>query len=1257
MDNLKIFADEIQQGNLQLGWYKKGRVAIIQQDTALINALKDNPELSADGEKAFKLFNWLSDRPRLAGENKKTYLLSALDTEHFSGFSFHPKQNLFVESFNSPHEWINGETRAQAQLADLLLPSGQWHRHYNIVVLPENANDKQVELVRHWLELTGGSLLIVKNKHKKLSASTQQLIDEINPVEPIEQASRTLENHSFQQIITLPTQAINSLKLTDELRKNSQYFSISIENMKYNKVLSLHDVPITKTSSWQQIAHSVETDVNKIMAVNQLPAVKIRYEKNTLKLVGENIIFRQFQLKQTKPAISRHDAQESVPQILPILVAENPDELPNQLVVGAITGKLPNSPHIKGYKILEQPKFGQLTLNNTTNEWQYIANNAKFKTHSDQFDFIAMLPNGQQSQPFSIQLQTANAPQLRIPGKRTYSTPDPVYHEPQRRYNPTPSDMQIHHIQLAQTHLQNMTDKHMSLTANRWALLNVEITSETAAKSPNIEAIVSNKERKILGRVRLTGPDHLPQKLTALPQKMNVSAQNWHQQRFTAPLKGEWIQPDINLVITVNGKPIITEETNQYGLFSPNVTLDSHLIVQVDNHSLYQQGHGIYPYSPLSWGQEAATILPIGQLTVHSLPATVSHPSLTPLRTNTNSNTIPFIHPHYDNPEEIDYHPSAQIFWAYNKSHKYQTANNADSDYQYTAIETLPSNVGTALLGLGSPNNGGGVHEPNVMFHEIFGHGLGLPHTNKLGDDDKLVYPYDPHSHGKNPAYNQSRQYYVTYHDLHSHLKQAMPTMFSSFVPFRSGAYDAFLPHPDVYNQKIHQFLSKRIRWQSNKTKGEDTEDGGFAGDGFYQRWDQINKQWVTLTQQNYSKYYHLTQIEQFPHQRDVAIYWIQHQFTKMADNTPHPYSTITVDRTIGSLPADYHNLKTGVGRPFDINGDYALTVTYATPNGLSTEVLQIRRTESFNIADKGELVQFTVHELNYKKELGQLISHYNNPDSLACRVLTNSDGYLLPNQLILDNYWQGAPIYWAATEEGLIDFSTGKVNLDKITSKSALCAKWVEKGRLHQQYFSLSDPFGQDSQVDTSLNFIALNHLDTHARHYSAIPDVIYYTVEQPLVADVNFEQTVDITHLNLPDGQYSFWVTLRTSDDQKQIQESIPIEEWYFSVQQNQLTIKGTIDSTPELKLDGIIIHIDQHLQDHTVPKLIWLQQNTQNPTGQLAENTKFLDYNQPVIFNSGVMLPELISSMSEEEPSSLYSSVLSISPQKQADILLSA
>ncbi|HHE6470879.1 TPA: hypothetical protein ACPFI9_003546 [Providencia rettgeri] len=1243
---------------LKIGLYaRKGRVAVIDNNSPLLKNLSLDPSYSKEGKTAHELFSWLIDKPRIIGETRKNYIVSTLPESQFSGFKFHPKQGLFAESFNSPHEWIDGEVRAQAQLADLLLPSGEWHRHYSVVVLPEDANDKQVELVRHWLELTKGSLLIIKDKNKTMSASIQKLIHQLNPVEQIAPSDSFLKNYNFQQTITLPTNTINSLKLTDELRKNSQYFSIIIKNSNDDKTLSLHNIPIAETSSWQKIAHLIETDINKMMAEHQLPAVEISYEKNTLKLVGKNIIFRQFQLKQAKQATSRYDRQKSIPQILPILVAENPDEQPNQLVVGAITGKLPNLPYIKGYKILESPQFGRLTLNNITNEWQYIANNAKFKTQSDQFDFIAILPNGQQSPPISIQLQTENAPQHRIPGKRIFSVSDPVYHEPQRRYNPIPSDIQVHNILLAQTHLQKMTDKHMSLTANRWALLNVEITSATAAESPDVEAIVSNRDRKILGRVRLTGPDRLPETLAALPHQPNVSAQNWHQQRFTAPLKGKWMQPDINIIITVNGKPIITEETNQYGVFSPNVTLDNHLIVRTDSHSLYQQGHGIYASSPLSWGKEATTTLPIGKLTLYSSPATVSHPSLTPYRAATNNNAIPFIHPHYDNPEEIGYHPSAQIHWAYNNSQQYQTANNADSDYQYTAIEIFSSGVNNSLLGLASPNHGGGVHEPNVMFHEIFGHGLGLPHTNTQAHNNQPTYPYRPYDHGKNPAYNQSRQYYVTYHDPRSRLQQAIPTMFSYFVPFRSGAYDAFLPHADAYNQRIHQFLSKRVRWQPNKIKGVDGEDDGFAGEGFYQRWNKDSKQWVTLKKENYSKYYHRTQIEQFPHQRDVPIYWIHRQSTQMVDNTPHPYSTITVDRTVGNLPAEYHNLKTGAGRQFYIYHDYALTVTYATPNGLLTEVLQIPYAMSFNIADKGELVQFTIHKLNHKKELGLLVSHYNNPNSLANRLLAKSDGYTLPPHLLLDNYWQGAPIFWAATEEGLVDFSTGKINIDKITSKSALSARWVENGRLHQQYFSLSDPFGQDAQVDTSLNFFALNHLDTHTLHYSSKADILYRIANQRLIADVNFEQQIDVSHLNLPDGQHSFWVTLVTSNEQKQIQEKVPIEEWYFSVQQNQLTIKGTIDSTPGLKLGGILIHIDQHLQDNTTPKLIWLYQNNQNPAGQLAENIEFLDYDRPVVFNSGSVLPELISSIPEEEPSSFYSPTISIPQHKQAAMLLSA
>ncbi|MBO1930020.1 hypothetical protein J4731_25745 [Providencia rettgeri] len=141
---------------------------------------------------------------------------------------------------------------------------------------------------------------------------------------------------------------------------------------------------------------------------------------------------------------------------------------------------------------------------------------------------------------------------------------------------------------------------------------------------------------------------------------MNVSAQNWHQQRFTAPLKVSGYNRISTSLSLLMANPLSPKKPTNMA-YSPQCHLDNHLIVHVDSHSLYQQGHGVYSSLSLSWGKEAATILPIGQLTVHSLPAT-SHPSLTPLRTDTNSNTIPFIHPHYDNPEEIDYHPNAQIF-------------------------------------------------------------------------------------------------------------------------------------------------------------------------------------------------------------------------------------------------------------------------------------------------------------------------------------------------------------------------------------------------------------------------------------------------------------------------------------------------------------------------------------------------------------------------------------------------------------------
>lgn len=1211
MDNPKK-----QQDVLQLGLYRnKGRVAVLDTGSPWLTSLQKDPSASQSVKKSYDLFSWLIDKPRMIGETKHHFILSTLSEESFSGFNFHPQQGLFVESFNSPHEWREREPRAQEQIADLLLPSGQWHRHYDTVVLSQSANDKQVELIRHYLQLTGGSVLIIKDRQKETSPSIQKLIAELTPVEPHNIQLSSTKHRGFQQTITLPPNSINSLKLTDELLGDAQYFSIIIHDVDGNPLISQHDIALDHHLSWDAIAQAIESRVNQEMAALQQNPITVRYQNNMLKMTGKQVIFSQFQLKQQQGE-----------QILPILVAENPHQIPNQLIIGAVTGKLAQHDNVLRYQILEQAKFGDVVIEQQTGEWIYIPHEALLRSNTDQFDVVAISHDGHQSEPISIHLQTNEAPQVVIPGKRTFTISDPIYKAPKRRYHPTPDDMYVHSIQLAQTHLQSPNDPYFSLTANRWALLKMDVTSSSSAKSPDLVAIVSNRKNEILEQIILTGPDNLPSQLTPLPNTSNPLAYHQHAQSFTAPIKGEWVQPGFQIVVVANRKALITPETNQYGIISPNVTLDSHITAYIDNHSLYQQGHGIYAYSPLSWGQEAVAILPIKQLTLYSFPATTRNPSVHPYITPY-YDAKSLIHPKYDAPEKIPHHLDSQISWAYLNSSQFHHANRTDSIYHYTAIQPLTASLYYHVLGLAIPHAGGGIHEPTTLWHEIFGHGFGLPHTNI----ERSTYPYNPTTHGPNPAYNQHRQHYVTYKSS-GDIPNLKPTMYATHTYFTSEQYDAFLPHSDYFNQRIQQFLSQKTRWQPNRIKGEDTEDGGFAGDGFYQRWNESEKQWETLTYDNFPQYYPQENIDEWPHQRDVPIYWLRGQFATNGD-IPHPYNTLMVDRTVGNLPADYHNLETGTGRAYFPYHSHAIVVTYATPNGLITEKFQVKVHEndiSLNIADKGELVKFALYQLNPHKELGQEIARYSNPSSLANRVFANSHTDSLPDTLILDDYWQGNALFWASTEENVVDISTGKINTQEITPLSALKATWVADGKLHQHYFSLSDPFGQQNSVYTYQPFIPINHLDKQIETSQEI-ESIAVRAEQQLISDMNIHQKIDITNLSLPNGEYRYWVTLRMVDNDGEQQERAPLENWYFSREGMTLTVRGTIDSTPELECTDIVIHIDQHLQDGIQAREVWLVQDKNSPR---VEDKTFLNYDRPVVFNSPANQAELISAFPEQE-----------------------
>lgn len=1368
--------DQMSDSNLRLGNYKnRGRVSIVHRNSRILKALTGNPEHSVNSQASFNWINWLVGKPRISGENKQSNLLSLSDSTLFSGSNIHHNQNLFVESFNSPHVWKEGESRAKDQISDLLLPSGQWHRHYDTVIIPANANDQQIELIRHWLELTGGSVIIIQDKKIQRSIHVQQFIDDIDwipkknmmltqsdkPItlidptniqekmifenndasleltRPLVMTKQAFNIHGFQQVISLPSKSINALNLTNKELENAEYFSITINSSRQKTLLKLDDIPLSKHDSWDSLAQEIESKVNQQLVPLSQPSIKIRYKNNQLVIYGNRQVFSQFQLKKNQTIhhikdrnelkISNENNQtiykidlnkdyancwthlsfklidsnncmtgvyqeqfkhlgtqfntpeqfaeylqrylhlklddESIQvywdergnnlcvvdaknreleefqfsynnQIIPIVVAENPTAIPHKLVVGAVTGILPNHEDIDEFQLIEKPQFGEIQLNSKTGKWQYNPDKERLFSGAEQFDFIAKMKDGSISAPMSIQLQAETAPIVSIPGKRTFSIKDPIYHEPQPRYYSVPADMQIHHIQLAQTHLQRPDSPYFNLTANRWALLKVDITSLSLANAPDFVAIITDKQGNELGRVRLTGPDKLPQSLLPIPNTPHIAASELHQQSYTAPLKGEWMQPDIQVRIMANNQPITMPYTDENGFFALNIKPDNHLISHVTNTSLYQQGHGIYAYSPLNWGLEAANKLPVTQFTLYSYPATPDFPAL-PIYMYPHFYDRTLVNPQYDNATTHPYLVDAQIAWAYLNSKMSLDRNSLNSEFHYSSINKLmPPSMKTKILGLGQMHHSGGESKSGVLFHELYGHGLKLPHTTDT------QYPFSSKSHGDNIGYDQQRQQYTTYRytsDNDNKINESQPTMYPQYSPHTTDQYDAFLAHSDYFTLEIQKFLMDEMRWQPNAVIDQDTEDNGFVGEGFYQKWSSKDKKWIILNNQNFTQYYREEQQHLLIHKRDVPTYWIRGQFIKNPTNNKlHPYSAVNVIRSIGHLPADYHNLITHEGRPFHPYYRYALQVTYATETGLLTEKLQIPLMYdeiSMNIPDKGELVKFDILEINKNKQTVSTFYHYSNPESLANRILIHSDGQTLPKTLQLDNYWRGSKLFWSATDKNMIDFPTGKLNYQRINAQSAICASWVENGQLHQQYFSLNDPFGKNNKVDTTNIFQPINHFDIQNNERNIADVHLNVLSETRLLSDVHINQQIDIRKLGLIEKNNQYWATLVIYDEQGNMQEKTPLETWFLSVNQNILSVKGTIDSTPGLKIAGIKVYIDQHLHDDVAANSIWIHQNTQ---GTLAENTKLLDYDRPVIFNSIEHQPELLASLPKHEDS---------------------
>lgn len=940
----------------------------------------------------------------------------------------------------------------------------------------------------------------------------------------------------YEQVISLPAVSINSFALTEETLRNSNYVTMVFMRPSQDLPLRLDNIEISPQTSWHALATEIEEKVNQQLAKYDVPPISIHYSNGQLSVNSKHFSITQFQLKN--------------PNIHPILITENTNRTNNKLVIGAIDGYLPNHKDIVYYRLLEKPLFGQVEVTPQTGKWQYQpGQQSAFQGH-DQFDIVAIMKDGSISQPMSIQLQSESAPQIAIPGQKVFTLPDPIYDQPNRTYHPVPRDMQLHKIQLAQTHLLSPDDAYFSLTANRWALLKVDITSHLAANAPDIVAIIRDKEGNLLEKITLTGPKKLPREPSGIENKPSHEAHDFHRHSYTAPIKGQWVQPGMQIQMMASDIPLIQPYTDEKGVFVPNVKTVTPINAHITHTSMYREGHGTYDHSPLSWGLEAAAKLPTHQFSLFSYPSLSHKPSLFPYIRKDNSHYLDYsslIHPLYDAPHTIQVPYTSQVNWAYLHSQKGWLNSSLSFEFFYSAIKPFHIEGGTlGVIGLGSPRVGGGVISTSVMWHEIFGHGLSLPHTNSK------TYPYSAESHGEAIAFDQYRQQYTTYLKADQH-SEIIPAMYPVESAHYTDHYDAFLFHSAYFTYKAQAFLAQ-------------------------------------LTENNTSS-------------SDLPIYQLHGTFLTQTDGSQHPYNYLRVTETLGPLtPQKQSGLK------------YNLIVTYATPTGLLTEIIETSLQNNqlnTNIPNKGELVGIDI--IKRVDNNDSSVYQYRNPRSLANRLLIHSDRQTLSEKPHLDNYWQGSKLFWSFSEKNF-----------------ALCAKWVDKGRLRQQYFSLETPLNH--QVDTKSIFRPINHLELPVNTQQTSPKDMKIASNVQLLSDVHINQHIDVSELELPENNI-YWVTLSIYDEQGNIQEHTPLEAWSISVQDDNLTIKGTIDSTPNLKIAGIKIYIDSHLQDDIDASVIWLQQNTQDT---LAENREFLNYDRPVMFNA---LISQMAEMKEEEKTALH------------------
>jgi len=745
------------------------------------------------------------------------------------------------------------------------------------------------------------------------------------------------------------------------------------------------------------------------------------------------------------------------------------------------------------FSLLEAPKFGSVELDAATGGYVYQPA-AGFEGY-DQFHVQVSDGQGGMNPPIAVSISDMKAPAVSLPTLKTFFAEDPEYVEPEQKHTigtALPADFVLEDLFVAQTHVLRPDDPYLKLVENRWALIKLNATSVSGAPAPDFEAVVTDKAGNELGRVRLSGPATLPTAVD-LPSSEALATDQGHnnQDSYTAPLKGEWIHPGITISILANGVPVDLPRSYDdaaIGSFSPEVGAGMILDVASTNLTLFERSEVQYADSLVSWGAEALAKLPVAGLRLYSYPA-VALDTFTTLSNqyvgifSGEKSGLPGSDPVLSGNGGFN----GSIDFAYNFSRQMSRANGMVGNSGLVFNTSLYPNGGG---GLGGGGLGGGDPTAGILWHEFAGHGMGLPHAGTDANypyqstsstytdnvwsvlEDGTVYSADG-GIGPNWGYDQvTGEYLPNFYYPEGELKLASDPMWGGAGKQPDGY--AFQMFSDYYNFKIYDFVERQLEWRPNAVEGQDTEDGGFAGEGYFELWDTSAEEWVTLTDANYKTLNSKLVEDDLAHVIDTPVYFISGYITQPDGSKPviggeyHPGIELIPIQTTGNLVAPFADILTGAGRS-DREGDFVMRVTYATDLGLLTEHLIIpsnydMRYFGVNIADKGELVRVDIVEAGDANTAAYLqnkvIGSYVNSDALANTVFKNDDRFTSGDEsIVLPKYWNGSKVTWSTTVEGLVDFETGAVDASKLGPQSAIKAQWVEQGVYKEQSFVLDLP------------------------------------------------------------------------------------------------------------------------------------------------------------------------------------------------------